>query len=51
MTTMIDISDQFFGWLLRFGNHVKILSPEPVVKQFAEYLNKVRGMYESAADD
>lgn len=51
MTATIDISDQFFGWLLRFGKRVKILSPDPVVKQFAAYLDKVRSMYEETADD
>ena len=51
MTAIVDISDQFFGWLLRFGRRVKILSPESVVNQFAAYLDKVRAMYEKTADD
>ena len=51
MTATIDISDQFFGWLLRFGRRVKILSPESVAEQFAEYLNKIRAMYEKTADE
>ena len=51
MTATIDISDQFFGWLLRFGKRVKILSPDPVVKQFTAYLDRVRSMYEETADD
>ena len=45
MTATIDISDQFFGWLLRFGKRVKILSPDSVAEQFAAYLDKVREMY------
>ena len=51
MTATIDISDQFFGWLLRFGRRVKILSPEPVAEQFAAYLDKVRAMYDKPADE
>lgn len=51
MTATIDISDQFFGWLLRFGKRVKILSPENVVEQFAAYLDNIRAMYEETADD
>ena len=51
MTATIDISDQFFGWLLRFGRRVKILSPESVAEQFAAYLDKIRAMYEKPADE
>lgn len=51
MTATIDISDQFFGWLLRFGRRVKILSPEPVADQFAAYLDKVRAMYDKPAGE
>ncbi len=51
MTATIDISDQFFGWLLRFGRRVKILSPDPVVEQFATYLDKIRTMYDKATDE
>ena len=51
LTATIDISEQFFGWLLRFGQGVKILSPASVVDQFTSYLDKVREMYESPAAD
>ncbi len=51
MTATIDISDQFFGWLLRFGRRVKILAPDSVAEQFATYLDKVREMYEKATDE
>ena len=51
MTATIDISDQFFGWLLRFGRRVKILSPDSVAVQFAAYLDKIRAMYENPADE
>ena len=41
----VEISDQFFGWLLGFGNKVKIMGPDSTVNAFTEYLDKVRGMY------
>lgn len=51
MTATIDISDQFFGWLLRFGIRARILSPDSVVDEFRKYLNKVQYMYRKPADD
>ena len=42
----VQISDQFFGWLLGFGKRMKIIDPPEAVEQFKEYLDKVRGMYE-----
>lgn len=41
----VDISNQFFGWLLGFGKEVKIISPLDVVEDFKAYLDKIRGMY------
>ena len=43
--TDVEISAQFFGWLLGFGKQVKIMGPEPVIKEFQEYLDKIREMY------
>ena len=45
VTTQVEISDQFFGWVLGFGKKEKILEPPAVVDQFAAYLDKVRQMY------
>ena len=42
----VQISDQFFGWLLGFGKRMKIIDPPEVVEQFKSYLDKVRGMYD-----
>lgn len=42
----VAVSNQFFGWLCGLGNKVKILSPSPVVEEFKEYLDKMRGLYE-----
>ena len=45
VTADVDISDQFFGWLLGFGKCVKLLGPQPVVEKFAAYMDKIREMY------
>ena len=45
VTAEIDVSDQFFGWLLGFGKRVKLLGPPPVVEQFRAYMDKIREMY------
>lgn len=45
VATQVEISDQFFGWVLGFGKKAKILEPPAVVDQFAAYLDKVRQMY------
>ena len=41
----VEISDQFFGWLLGFGKRVKLLEPLSIVDKFTEYLDKIRKMY------
>ena len=45
VTVDVDVSDQFFAWLCGFGKKAKIMSPDPIVKQFQEYLDKIREMY------
>ena len=45
ITADIKISDQFFTWICGFGKRAKILSPEPVVKRFEVFLDKIREMY------
>ena len=41
----VAISDQFFGWLLGFGNMVKIMGPDSIIEEFRDYLDKIRCMY------
>ena len=36
----VEISDQFFGWLLGFGKNVKLLEPQNVVDTFKAYVEK-----------
>lgn len=45
ISTHVEISDQFFGWLLGFGRKVRLAEPSDVVERFKWYLDKVRGMY------
>ncbi len=45
VTTRLEVSNQFFGWLLGFGKKVKIVSPKEVREQFAAYIDDIREMY------
>lgn len=45
VTANVEVSDQFFGWILGFGKRAKILGPNDVVEKFKAYLDKVREMY------
>ena len=45
LTTKVEVSDQFFGWLLGFGKKAKLLEPSEVVEQFKNYIDKIREMY------
>ena len=45
VTAHVEISDQFFGWILGFGKKAKLLYPDDVVEQFRAYIDKIRGMY------
>ncbi|MBE7052791.1 MAG: WYL domain-containing protein [Ruminococcaceae bacterium] len=45
VTAKVEVSDQFFGWILGFGKKVQIVSPPEVRQEFAAYLDKIREMY------
>lgn len=45
VTTDIEISDQFFGWLLGFGTKAKLIGPDPLVDQFRRYLTRIMERY------
>ena len=45
VTAKVEISDQFFGWILGFGKKAKLLYPDDVVDQFKAYMDKIREMY------
>ena len=41
----VEVSNQFFSWICQFGREAKIVKPDKVAQQFAEYLDKIRGIY------
>ena len=45
VTAKVEISDQFFGWLLGFGRKAKLLYPEDVLDKFRTYMDRIREMY------
>ena len=45
VTADVEISQQFYGWLLGFGRKAKIISPTGAVDEFKAYMDKVREMY------
>ena len=45
VTAKIEISDQFYGWLLGFGDNAKLVYPEVAVEKFRDYLDRIREMY------
>ena len=45
VATQVEISDQFFGWVLGFGKKAKLIGSDKSVEQFKAYLDKVREMY------
>lgn len=45
VSAKVEISDQFFGWLLGFGKKAKLIYPEEVLNSFREFMDKIRAMY------
>ena len=45
VTAKIEVSDQFYGWLLGFGDNAKLVYPEAAGEKFKTYLDRIRGMY------
>ena len=45
VTAKVEISDQFFGWILGFGKKAKLLYPDNVIEQFRGYMDKIREMH------
>lgn len=43
----IEISPPFFAWISTFGRGARILSPEPVVKQMREFVERLSQMYKN----
>lgn len=43
--TEVEISEQFYGWLLGFGKRVKLMYPEEEQEKFLAYVDKIRDAY------
>ena len=45
LSAFVDVSEQFYGWLLGFGRRVKLVGNEEAVKKFNAYLTKIYKEY------
>ncbi len=41
VTVHVQISLTFFGWLAQFGNQMRVLSPDRVVKQYNDHVKAI----------
>ena len=41
----VEVSNQFFGWLLGFGEEAVLQGPPSTIQQFTEYLDNVKKLY------
>ena len=41
----VEISNQFYGWLLGFGKEMRLVAPDNAVAEFKSYLSKISEMY------
>ena len=47
VTTKINLSNPFYGWVFAFGNKAKIISPQRAVDDFEKLLNSLSNMYKT----
>lgn len=47
VTTDVEISDQFYGWICGFRKKAVIVSPPDVVADFQKFLGDIQGRYQS----
>lgn len=45
ITVSVEVSAQFFAWLCGFGDEVKILSPDDVIKEYRRHCRKIMRLY------
>ena len=45
VTANVDISDRLFGWLMGFGDQVKIVEPASIASEFIARLDGIRKLY------
>jgi predicted DNA-binding transcriptional regulator YafY len=47
VTVVLDVSPKFYGWLCGFGKDAKLVSPPAVVDEFYNYIDEIKGQYNS----
>ena len=47
VSTDVEISDQFYGWLCGYRKLVQIVSPPDVIADFQNFLDDIYGEYQS----
>ena len=47
VSTDVEISDQFYGWLCGFRKMAQIVSPPEVIEDFQKFLDDIYGKYET----
>jgi predicted DNA-binding transcriptional regulator YafY len=45
VTADVVVSPQFFAWVSGFGNQVRIISPDAVVREMREYIDSIASLY------
>lgn len=45
LSTKVEVSNQFFGWLFALGDEVEVCEPPEVVEQMREMVDRVRQVY------
>lgn len=51
VTANVEISDQFYGWLLGFGKRAKLTWPDDEVEKFRLYVEKIEKMYNNGGNE
>lgn len=41
-TVMVQVSPTFWGWLFQFADQMRVISPDSIIQQYQEQLNKAR---------
>jgi predicted DNA-binding transcriptional regulator YafY len=47
VSVKVEISPQFYGWLCGLKRDVRIISPDTIVKEMAEYVSSIAEMYQT----
>ena len=45
LSATVEVSDQFFSWLISFGYRAKLIGDEEAIERFRMFLYRIRSMY------